>query len=54
MLLVSHSWSFSAYLIEEESSACGSCEARGDELRPIRQDRVAVGTREEARPANVI
>lgn len=43
-----------ANLIEEESSACGSCEACGNEFGPIRQDGIAVGAREEARPANVI
>ena len=42
------------HLIEEERSACGSCETRGDELRAISQDGVAVGAGEEACSANVV
>lgn len=42
------------HLIEEESSACGSSESCGDELRAISQDSVTVGTREEASSANVV
>lgn len=42
------------HLIEEERSSCGSCESCGDELRPISQDGVTVGTREEACSANVV
>lgn len=42
------------YLIKEESSASGSCESGGDKLRPIGQDGVAVGTREEACSTNVV
>lgn len=42
------------HLIEEERSACGSCESCGDELRAISQDGVTVGTGEEACSANVV
>lgn len=42
------------HLIEEESSAGGAGEACGDELSPVGQDGVTVGTREEATPTNVI
>lgn len=42
------------YLVEEESSACGSSEACGDELSSVGQDCVTVGTREQASPSNVI
>lgn len=46
--------SFLRYLIKEESSASGSCEARGDKLRPIGQDGVTVGTRKQACSTNVV
>lgn len=42
------------YLVEEESSACGSCETCGDKLGSVRQDGVTVGTGEEACSANVV
>lgn len=42
------------HLIEEKSSACGSCEPCGDQLWSIRQDGVTVGTREQARSTNVV
>lgn len=41
-------------LVEEESTACSSCEACGDELRAIGQDCVTVSTREEASASNVV
>ena len=47
-------WLMSLYLVEEESSACGSCETCGDKLRPVGQNGVTVGTGEEACPANVV
>ncbi len=42
------------YLVEEESSACGSGETCRDKLRPVCQDGVTVGAGEEACSANVI
>lgn len=42
------------HLIEEESSARGSRESCGDELRPVSQNGVTVGTREETRSADVV
>ena len=44
----------SLYLVEEESSACGPCEASRDELRPVGQDGVTVGAGEEASSADVV
>lgn len=42
------------YLVEQESSAGGSGEARGDELRPVGQDGVTVGAGEEASSTDMI
>ena len=42
------------HLVEEESSACGSCETCWDELGPVGQDGVTVGAGEEACSADVV
>lgn len=42
------------YLVEQESSACGSSEPRWDELSSVGQNGVAIGAREEASSADVI
>lgn len=41
-------------LVEQKSSAGGSSEASGDEFGSVGQDGVAVGTRKEASPTDVI
>lgn len=41
-------------LVEQERSAGGSSEARGDEFSSVGQDGVTVGAGEEASPTNVI
>jgi len=42
------------HFIEQKGPAGRSREAGTDQLRPIRQDRVATGAREQSRPSNVI
>lgn len=42
------------YLVEQESSASGPSEARGDEFSSVGQNGVTVGAREEASTTNVI
>lgn len=42
------------HLVEQKSSACGSCESGGDQLRSISQDCVTVGTRKEPCSTNVV
>lgn len=42
------------YLVEQESSACGSSEPRWDELSSIGQNGITIGTREEASSTDVI
>lgn len=42
------------HLIEEEGSACGAREARGDEFGAVGEWRVTAGTREEARAAQMV
>lgn len=42
------------YLVEQERSACGSSEACWDELIPIGQNGVTIGTGEETSSTNVI
>lgn len=42
------------YLVEQESSACGSSEPRWDELSSVGQNGVTIGAREEASSADVI
>ena len=42
------------YLVEEEGSARGPREARGDELRAVGQRRVTVGAAEQPSAADVV